>query len=258
MGFSIRRLLSTFTLIVGLSPWATAGVAAPPATAPAEVVQVLKNIEAAANQHDLEQVMRYYGQGFDSDTGFNHDRLRQTLAELWQQYPTLDYEIQLLAWEATGADSYTIETLTRVKGLQTLPDRQLRLVADVTSRQQLQRGQVTYQQILTETSRLSSGSRPPTVRIQLPPTLVPGQAFPFDAVVAEPLAGRSLMGAAVDEAVKVDGFLVPRSIVLDVLSGGGLYKVGVAPTQPSNRWISAVLLREDGLVVETRRISVGP
>ncbi|MFZ4641599.1 MAG: nuclear transport factor 2 family protein [Nodosilinea sp.] len=257
MGSPIRRLLSTCTLVLGLSPWATTVLAASPATAPTEVVQVLKNIESAANRHDLDQVMQYYGASFDSDTGFNYLQLRQTLASLWQQYQSLDYKIVLLSWEATGPDSYTIETLTRVNGTQTRPDRQLNLTAEITSRQNLQKGQVNYQQILAETSRLISGSHSPTVQIQLSPTLTPGQSFTFDAVVTEPLAGRSLMGVAVDEGVRAEDFLTPRPLTLDVLSGGGLYKVGVAPDQPGNRWISAVLLREDGLVIETRRVKVG-
>lgn len=229
MGSSIGRLLSTCTLALSLSPWATPGLAASPATAPAEVVQVVKNIEAAANQHDLDRVMQYYGAAFDSDTGFNYAHLRQTLADLWQHYQTLNYEIQLLAWEATGPDSYTIETLTRVKGLEVRPDRQLHLTAEITSRQSLLKGQVNYQQILSETSRLTSGTHPPTVRLQLSPTLTPGQSFTFDAVVTEPLQGQSLMGAAVDEAVRAEDFLTPRPVALDVLSSGGLYKIGVAP-----------------------------
>ena len=76
MGSSIGRLLSTCTLALSLSPWATPGLAASPATAPAEVVQVVKNIEAAANQHDLDRVMQYYGAAFDSDTGLDRKSTR--------------------------------------------------------------------------------------------------------------------------------------------------------------------------------------
>jgi hypothetical protein len=112
--------------------------------------------------------------------------------------------------------------------------------------------------VLTETSRLSSGANPPKVEIQLPTTLTPGQSFSFDTVVTEPLEGRSLMGAAVDEQVRATGFFEPRSVVLDVLTAGGIYKLGIAPGTADQRWISAVIIREDGLVVDTRRVQVQP
>jgi hypothetical protein len=64
------------------------------------------------------------------------------------------------------------------------------------------------------------------------------------------------MGVAVDEGVTATDFFAPRPVVFDVLSAGGLYKLGTAPESPDQRWISAVIIREDGLVVETRRVAV--
>lgn len=94
--------------------------------------------------------------------------------------------------------------------------------------------------------------------VQLPTTLTPGQSFAFDTIVLEPLEGRSLMGVAVDEGVTAEDFFEPRPVVFDVLSAGGLYKLGTAPETPDQRWISAMIIREDGMVVETRRVSVQP
>lgn len=236
----------------------SAAMAASISNAPLEVQQTLENIEAAANDRDLDRVMGYYSPAFDSDTGFDYAGLRQVLSTLWQTYRTLTYDIELLSWEAMGAGIYTIETRTRVKGVELRSDRELTLSAEVTSRQRLQNGQVAYQQVLAETSRLSSGANPPQIEIQLPTTLTPGQFFSFDAVVREPLQGRSLMGAAVDEQVRAIDFFVPQSVVLDVLTAGGLYKLGTAPPIAGQRWISAVIIREDGLVVDTRRVQIQP
>ena len=64
------------------------------------------------------------------------------------------------------------------------------------------------------------------------------------------------MGVAVEEGVTAEDFFEPRPVVFGLLSSGGLYKVGIAPDEPDNRWVSTVVIREDGMVVETRRLRV--
>jgi hypothetical protein len=239
-----------------LSLGAVPAMATPVATAPVAVRQTLERIEAAANAQDLDGVMAAYATSFTSDTGFDHDQLRQTLETFWQQYSTLTYDVELLNWEAAGPGAYILETRTRVTGTQVLTHRQLALEAEVTSRQRLENGQITRQDTLSETSRITSGTNPPTLQTQLPSTLTSGQPFTFDTIVLEPLGNRALMGVAVDEGVTATDFFAPRPVVFDVLSAGGLYKLGTAPESPDQRWISAVIIREDGLVVETRRVAV--
>jgi hypothetical protein len=92
--------------------------------------------------------------------------------------------------------------------------------------------------------------------VQIPPTLTPGQTYSFDTIVVEPLGERLLMGVAVDEGVTSNDFFEPRPVVFDLLTAGGLYKVGTAPTEPDNRWLSTVVIREDGMAIETRRVRV--
>ncbi len=224
--------------------------------APAEVQQLLTDLGAAIGDRDLEAVMAFYSDAFASDTGFDHAQLRQTLEALWQQYPDIAYDIELLSWQAAGPGGYSIETRTTVTGTQARPDRALTLSAVTTSRQRLESGQITYQETLSETSRLVSGTNPPTLQVQLPQTIAPGQTFGFDTIVLEPLEGRSLMGVAAEEGVTSEDFFAPRPVVFDLLTAGGLYKVGTAPAEPDSRWVSAVVIREDGMVVETRRLRV--
>jgi hypothetical protein len=50
--------------------------------------------------------------------------------------------------------------------------------------------------------------------------------------------------------------LTPRPLDLEALSAGGLFKVGKAPMKPDQRWISSILIREDGIVIDTRRLTV--
>ncbi|NJN20946.1 MAG: nuclear transport factor 2 family protein, partial [Leptolyngbya sp. RL_3_1] len=40
------------------------------------------------------------------------------------------------------------------------------------------------------------------------------------------------------------------------LAAGGLFKIGNAPDSPDQRWISSVLVRSDGWVIDTRRLNV--
>ncbi|MBW4461386.1 MAG: nuclear transport factor 2 family protein [Nodosilinea sp. WJT8-NPBG4] len=224
--------------------------------APTEVQQLLTDLETAASSRNLDAVMAFYSEGFDSDTGFDYAQLRQTLETLWQQYPDLTYDIELLSWQADGSGNYTLETRTTATGTQTRPDRILTLAANTTSRQRLENGKIAYQEILSETNRLVSGDNPPTLQVQLPTTLTPGQSYSFDTIVVEPLEGRSLMGVAVEEGVTAEDFFAPRPVVFDILSSGGLYKVGTAAAEPDSRWASTVVIREDGMVVETRRLRV--
>lgn len=224
--------------------------------APAEVQSMLTDLEAATSDRNLDAVMAFYSESFSSDTGFDYAQLRQTLEALWQQYPDISYDIELLSWQADGPGLYILETRTLVTGKQALSDRVLTLTADVTSRQRLENGQIAYQETLTETSRLASGSNPPMLQVQLPETLSPGQTYSFDTIVVEPLEEQSLMGVAVEEGVTSTDFFEPRPVVFDILSAGGLYKIGTAPAEPDNRWVSTVVIREDGMVVETRRVRV--
>lgn len=224
--------------------------------APAEVQQLLSDLETAASSRNLDAVMAFYSESFDSDTGFDYAQLRQTLETLWQHYPDLTYDIELLSWQAAGPGGYTLETRTTVTGNQTRPDRTLTLTADITSRQRLENGQIAYQETLSETSRLVSGDSPPNLQVQLPTSLTPGQPYSFDTIVVEPIEERSLMGVAVEEGVTAEDFFEPRPVVFDILSSGGLYKVGTAPAEPDSRWVSTVVIREDGMVVETRRVRI--
>jgi hypothetical protein len=238
---------------IGSAPARAAQVAQ---AAPAQVQQVLQDLAAVANDHDLDAVMAFYSPAFTSNTGFTHDQLRQTLETLWQQYPDITYTIELLSWQAAGPNHYALETRTQVTGQRVLSDRTLTLTADITSRQHLEGGQIAQQEILTETSRLVSGDNPPTVQIQLPTTVASGQTYGFDTIVLKPLEGRSLMGVAVEEGVTSDDFFAPRPVTFDLLTAGGLYKLGTAPDNPDQRWVSSVVIREDGMVIETRRLRV--
>ncbi|HEY9888815.1 MAG TPA: hypothetical protein V6D02_10470 [Candidatus Obscuribacterales bacterium] len=253
-----RSLLSAACLggLLGGLVYGPAAQAAPAATAPAELVAAIEAIEAAANAQNIDQVMALHAPDFEGADGFTAEQYAATLTAFWQQYSRLTYAVELLSWEPSDT-GFVAETRTLVDGTQVVSGRAMTLTAEVRSRQEFVNGLVTRQEILTETSRLIAGQTPPNVQVQLPPAVRPGQNFSFDAIVAEPLGDRLLLGVAFDEGTTATDFLTPRPVDLEALSAGGLFKIGKAPAQPDQRWISAVLIRADGMVIDTRRLRVG-
>ncbi|NEP16187.1 MAG: nuclear transport factor 2 family protein [Leptolyngbya sp. SIO4C1] len=253
---TFRRPWQVLSLgIAGLSAcWATQVNAASPETAPAELVSVLEQLETAANAQNLDQVMSFYDESFTNEDGFTQVSLRAALDQLWQEYETLTYRIELQSWDSTDS-GYVAETVTYIDGTRLEP-RTLRLESVIRSRQQFEDNQVVSQEILSERNQLNAGENPPTVTVLLPERVSPGERYPFDAIVQEPLGERYLLGAALDEGVTAEDFFTARPLDLELLTAGGLFKVGNAPAEADNLWVSALLIRDDGLVVVTRRLRV--
>lgn len=226
-----------------------------PATAPLEVKQLLAQIDAAASKRDLAGVMKRYPQEFTHSDGLNRQTLEQTLKSFWQEYQTLNYQTELLSWQPQGT-GYWIETRTTITGTQQLNGRDLALKATLHSRQRLQNGKILRQEILAEQSQITSGKNPPTVEVRLPAQVGVGREFNFDVVIKEPLGNSLVLGAALQEPINPKSYLQKPTLKLEPLASGGLFKVGRAPNQPTSTWISAVLIREGGLVLLSQRLNV--
>jgi len=91
--------------------------------------------------------------------------------------------------------------------------------------------------------------------MNLPQQVRVGQQYSFDAIVQEPLGDDYLVGAAIEEPIQADKYFNPTPVELELLPAGGLFKVGRAQI-PANRWISAVLVRGEGLTIVTQRLPV--
>ncbi|PSB11163.1 hypothetical protein C7B76_23545 [filamentous cyanobacterium CCP2] len=224
-------------------------------TAPPEIVETLAQIDAAASQADLATVMGFYSPNFRTLDGLNYAQLEQTLTELWARYPALTYQTQLNSWEADGM-AIVVETTTTISGTQSDGDRPQTLNSTITSRQRFENSLIVEQEILSEQTQLAIGNSPPVVEVLLPEQVAIGQTYEFDAIVQEPLGNRLLLGAAIDERVQPDGYFSEVPIPLEVLSSGGLFKIGRAPATTDSHWISAVLIREDGITTVTQRLRI--
>ena len=253
--------LGLVVLIGGLRP-ATVSAQAKPATqtaptlaAPAPLKNLLAQMDAAANSHKLQDVMKFYAANFSHSDGLTRQGVEKALATLWQQYPQLNYRTELKSWKAEG-QGFTAETVTYISGVQQLGERNLVLNTTLRSRQHLENQKIVRQEILAEETQVTTGEAPPRVEITLPEQVRPNQEYSFDAIVREPLGDSLLLGAAVEEPIKPSAYLNPASFNLELLSAGGIYKVGRAPARPEDRWISAVLVREDGMTIVTQRLRV--
>lgn len=241
-------------LFVGWGTVTQVAQAAAPDTAPEELTTTLEQIEAAANEQDLDEVMSHYSESFSNGDGFGHPELSNALSELWQQYDELTYRVELQSWDTT-TNGYVAETATYIEGTRSTP-RDAVLESVIRSRQYFEEGQIISQDILSERNQLNAGSNPPSVTVILPERVTPGDSYNFDAIVQEPLNDAYLLGVALDEGTTAEDFFMARPIDLELLSAGGLFKIGDAPAESDNLWVSALLIRDDGLVVVTRRLRV--
>ncbi|MEQ8383103.1 MAG: nuclear transport factor 2 family protein [Coleofasciculus sp. A1-SPW-01] len=235
--------------------WATAAKAEDPATAPPQLKELLAQIDAAANRRDVEGVMQFYSQDFKHSDGLTHAQMEEALKQLWERYPQLTYRTELQSWENQG-DGIVAETVTTVTGTQPNNGTMVKLESMLRSRQRYENQQIVSSEILAERSQLTSGVNPPNLQVILPEQVRIGQSFNFDAIVQEPLGDNLLLGTALEEPINGDRYSQPSDLELDLLSAGGIFKVGRAPLTPQDRWISAVLIRGDGMTMITRRLNV--
>ena len=223
--------------------------------APAQLTEALQLIDAAANKRDLKTVLQFYGKNFKGADGLTRQSLSNALSEFWKRFQGLNYRTELKSWE-TENQMIVAETITYITGTQTLAGRKISLNATLHSRQHYSDNKIVQQEILAERSQLSFGQSPPTLSINLPETVRVGQPFNFDAIVQEPLGDDLLLGAALEEPVKVDGYVKATPIDLELLPAGGIFKLGRAPYSANNHWLSAVILRGDGMSAVTQRLRV--
>lgn len=247
--------LALFLLTLSLTAFWNRAQAATPQTAPPQLKNLLTQIDAAANKHDVRAVMQFYGANFSHSDGLTRQSMEKALTQLWQRYPQMKYQTQLQSWKTEG-NALVAETVTNITGTQSVDTNKLTLNATIKSRQRLENQKIVRQDILSERSQLSAGAKPPTVDIKLPQQVQTGQPYNFDAIVREPLGDDYLLGAAIEEPVQADKYFNPTSVDLELLSAGGLFKVGRAPAMADNRWVSAVLVRGDGITMVTQRLQV--
>jgi hypothetical protein len=253
--FPTSNWLILLLLSLGLlSGWKCAQ-ASTPDTAPTELKNLLTQIDTAANLGNVTKVMQFYSPNFTTGDGLTHVNMQKALVGLWQRYPQLKYSTQLQSWKSEG-NVIIAETVTNITGSPSPNNNNLALSATIKSRQRISGAQIVRQDILTERTQLTSGAKPPQININLPQQVRVGQQYNFDAIVTEPIGDDFLLGTALEEPIKPEKYLSPTSVDLELLTTGGLFKIGRAPATPGSQWLSAVIVRGEGVTMITQRLQV--
>jgi hypothetical protein len=223
--------------------------------APPELTNLLAQIDAAASLGDVKKVIEFYSPNFVHGDGLNRQTLEKALIDLWKRYPKLRYTTKLQSWQSEG-NAIVAETVTNITGLPSANSNNMAINATIKSRQRITGGKIVRQDILSERTLLTSGSKPPQIDVKLPQQVKVGQQYNFDAIVQEPLGDEFLLGTAIEEPIQADKYLNPTPVELELLNSGGLFKIGRAPSTPGSHWLSAVILRGDGMTMVTQRLQV--
>jgi hypothetical protein len=205
---------------------------APTAPAPAQLVNWVKQLDAAASRKDIAATLKFYSPNFTHQDGLTYQTWEQSLQNTWKTLQTVQYQTRIDQWKAESGNRYTLETTTTITGTKQTQGRELKLTSTLRARQQIAQQQVTRLEILSEKTQMVSGAKPPAVTVNLPEQVKVGQPFDFDVV------------------------LQAGEFKLEPLTAGGLFKVGRAPTQPTRQWVSAVLIQEGGMTVISQRLNV--
>ncbi len=222
---------------------------------PPELQTLLQEMETAANDHNINQVLTFYNPNFTNSDNLTTEILAQSLTALWTRFPNLNYRTELESWEQNG-EQLIAETVTSIQGTQRLNGRLVWLNSTMKSRQYFENNQIVRQEILAEKNQLTSGDNPPEVTVNLPEKVHRGEQFSFDVIVEEPLGNDILLGSAIEERTSGNLYLNPSSFDLEVLNAGGIFKWVKAPLFADQRWLSAILVRGDGITLVTQRVII--
>lgn len=223
---------------------------------PEKLTQLLKKIDRAASSQNIKDVMKFYSNNFTNSDGLNRESLEAALKKFWQLYKSVKYLTKVKSWEIDG-DTIVAETITYITGLQEMKNRDLNLKSTITSKQRYQNDKIVEQKILAEHNQLISGKKPPTININLPAEVKVGEKYNFDAIVQEPLGEEIVLGTALKEPINENSYdFEPTNFKLEVLSSGGIFKIGEVPENSESQWLSAVLIRKGGITISTYRLRV--
>lgn len=223
--------------------------------APPPLSNLLTQIDTAASRGDVKGVMQFYGTNFTHGDGLNRASIEKALVSLWKRYPQLKYSTQVQSWKSEG-NATIADTVTNITGLPSSSSNNLALKATIASRQRIVDGKIIHQDILSERTQLTSGAKPPQIDFKLPQQVKVGEQYNLDAIVQQPLGEDFLLGSALEEPIQPNKYLNPTPVDLELLTSGGLFKEGRAPATPGSQWVSAVILRGDGMTMITQRIQV--
>ncbi len=223
--------------------------------APTALTAMLAKIDAAATGRKLPELLRYYSPNFTTSDGLSKTDWQQALNQFWQSYNNARYTTTIDSWQG-DTNNYTATTTTKIAGVRDVGGRSLNLQSTIQSRQKIVGGQIVQQQILQERTLVSSGTKPPTIELNLPDKMQTNAEYNLDAIVTEPLGEDVLMGTTLEQPVSAQAYTKPANFKLELLTAGGLFKVARAPGKSGDYWFSTIFIRPSGVTTLTQRVRV--
>lgn len=222
---------------------------------PEPLARMVRRIDRAASNENMNGVMRFYSDDLQHSDGITAKDFEAMLTDFWETYDNLNYATEVTDWQETdtGFITTTVTTVTGQTNYNALP---LSFESTVESRQVIRDRQIIEQDILAESSQIHFGQMPPTLNVNLPSTVRPGETFYFDVIVLEPIGESLLMGTAFSEPVSLETFRTVPLLDMNGLGAGGLFKVGDAPLAPGQEWVTGLVVREDGITGVTQRLRI--
>jgi hypothetical protein len=253
------------------------------------VQERLLRIDAAANSKDIQALMTFYSQEFTNSDGLNRQTLQKSIAQLWQQYPSLTYRTELLEIIPSSGPGIEIETITYATAKTEIQGRLTDLSFMVKSRQRWEEDKLIQQTVLSEQNRVSFGDQPPTIQVRLPDSVRVGQKYTYEAIMQEPIAPDDyILGDILEETISPATYLSTAKVQFEVpsiaeilndriaepatsnppsatlrrfrlrkLRTGGFFKIAQAPKSADDQWLSVVLVRPSGgMTLISQRLQV--
>lgn len=222
---------------------------------PPVITEIVTNIDLANNNQDLELLKKHISPNFTNQDGLNLDLLTQSLNKQWSKYKDLKYTTTIESWEEKG-NNLSFITKTTVTGSYEANGKTFTLNSNIRARQQLNNNQIFKQEILSEKTEITAGENPPTITVNLPERVRPGQEFDFDVVLQEPIGSDIVLGGVAQEKISPNLYLEPSNIELDALTAGGIFKRVKLPISDQNHWYSAIFIRNGGIRIINQRVNV--
>lgn len=229
---------------------------------PTELQQALDTLLEAANNRDLDRVMSLYSRDFTHGDGLTLEAIEAALANFWETHPDLTYEATISEWSAVE-EGIEATIVTVLRGTQASERGDFRLEGSNTVRNLFQpdanhsdRLLLVKQDILAESTTLTSGDAPPNATVNIPTKVSVGSVFDVEAIIDEPLGESLLLGAAIEELITPETYLDSPPLPLQPLQAGGIFRRADAPIRPSSEWISVMLVGDGGILIEGRRLNV--
>jgi hypothetical protein len=253
------------------------------------VQERLLRIDAAANSKDIQALIAFYSQEFTNSDGLTRQTLQKSIAQLWQQYPTLTYRTELLEILPSRGRGIEIETITYATAKIEIQGRLTDLSFMVKSRQRWEEDKLIQQTVLSEQNRVSFGDQPPTIQVRLPDSVRVGQKYTYEAIMQEPIAPDDyILGDILEETISPATYLSTAKVQFEVpsiaeilndriaepattsppsatirrfrlrkLRTGGFFKIAQAPKSADDQWLSVVLMRPSGgMTLISQRLQV--